>query len=79
MRYQITRETANKIREVIEDSVSYLCDENMVSGQLIWTLLECLAQAKLAELSDNLTNSHLDQLSSKTVVSKTKSDQRSDW
>ena len=78
MKYQITRELANEIREVIEDSVGYLCYENMVSGECVWTLIECLSQAKLAELENDLTIGRQEKLSKKKATPATKSDHKSD-
>lgn len=46
---QITREAAQEIRELLEDTVEYYCDQNLISGELIWTVVECLAVAKQAE------------------------------
>ena len=50
MTYTINRETHQELRELIEDSVEYFCDQNMVSGELTWIIVETLAQAKLAQL-----------------------------
>ena len=47
---QLTREQATEIRELLEDTIQYYCDENMMSGELAWTVTECLATAKLAEI-----------------------------
>lgn len=51
---QITREQLNELQSLIEDTVEYYCDENIVSGEKIWTVLECLSTAKLAELRGEL-------------------------
>ena len=79
MKYQISRELATEIREVIEDTVGYLCDENMISGELVWTMLECLAQVKVAELENDLTTGRLEKLSKKKAAPATKSDRKTDW
>ena len=50
----ITRPQLNELTEVIEDTVEYYCDQNTLSGQLVWTAVECLATAKLAELNNEL-------------------------
>ena len=52
----ITREQLKEITEVIEDTVEYACDQNQLSGELVWTLLESLATAKLAELRGELAS-----------------------
>ena len=51
---EISRELLNELTELIEDSTEYFCDQNMVSGQLAWTVIECLAVAKQAELAGEL-------------------------
>jgi len=52
---QITKEQLQSLTEVIEDSAQYFCDEEIVSGQLCWTVIESLATAKLAELNGLVT------------------------
>ena len=51
---QISKEKLNELTELIEDSVSYFCDNEQVSGELAWTILECLSVAKQAELKGKL-------------------------
>ena len=51
----ITREQLDEITSVIEDTVEYACDKEQLSGELVWTVLEALATAKLAELRGELT------------------------
>ena len=51
---EISRELSQEIQEVIEDTVQYFCDQHVVSGELAWILVECLATAKLAELQGEL-------------------------
>ena len=46
----INREIHDELKELIEDSVEYFCDEHMVSGEIAWIIIECLAQAKQAQL-----------------------------
>jgi hypothetical protein len=50
MIYTIDRETHQELKELIEDSVEYFCDKNMVSGELTWIIVETLAQAKIAQM-----------------------------
>ena len=52
---EISREKLQEITEIIEDSVQYFCDTHQASGQLVWTCVETLATAKLAELNGELT------------------------
>ena len=49
-KYTVDREKAAQIRELIEDTVEYFCDENMVSGELAWIMVECVAQAHQAKM-----------------------------
>jgi hypothetical protein len=47
---QVSRETLQDFKFLLEDSAEYFCDENMISGELFWTMVECYATAKIAEL-----------------------------
>ena len=47
---ELSRPQLNEITELVEDTVEHLCDEHTISGELVWTVVECLAVAKLAEL-----------------------------
>ena len=49
---EISRPLLAEITEVIEDTVEYACDKHRVSGQLLWTVVESLATAKLAEIQN---------------------------
>jgi len=51
---EISREQLQELREVIEDTVEYYCDQQMLSGELVWTCVETLGTAKLAELRGEL-------------------------
>ena len=44
----------NELTEVIEDTIEYFCDKEQVSGELAWTVISCLATAKLSELKGQL-------------------------
>lgn len=47
----ITRETNQELIELHEDMAAYFTDENFpMSGETYWTCVQCLAEAKLAEL-----------------------------
>lgn len=52
----ITKAKLQELTELMEDTVSYYCDENMMSGEKVWTILNCLSQAKLTELEIERTN-----------------------
>ena len=44
----------NEVTELMEDTLQYFCDNERVSGELAWTVLETLATAKLAEMNGEL-------------------------
>ena len=50
MNTTMNRETHDELVAIIEDSVEYFCDDNMVSGELTWVIIETLAQAKIAQM-----------------------------
>lgn len=50
----ISRNQLDELTEIIEDTIEYFCDKEQASGELAWTVLECLATAKLAELRGEL-------------------------
>ena len=50
----ISRPQLNTITETLEDTVEYLCDQETLSGELLWTVVSCLAEAKVAELKGEL-------------------------
>ena len=39
-----------ELKELIEDTVEYFCDDKMISGELTWLVVQTLAAAKLAQL-----------------------------
>lgn len=39
-----------ELMELIEDTVEYFCDQEIVSGQTAWTAVSALAAAKLAHI-----------------------------
>ena len=50
----ISHAQLDELTGVIEDTVEYFCDQEQVSGELVWTVLECRAVAKQAELKGEL-------------------------
>lgn len=50
MTHKMDYETHNELKEIIEDSVEFFCDQYMISGELTWLIVETLAVAKLAEM-----------------------------
>ena len=51
---EISKPQLQEFQDVIEDTLEYFCDQEQVSGELAWTVLECLATAKLAEMQGEL-------------------------
>ncbi len=52
---QISREALNDLRALQEDMAEHFTDENFpISGETYWTCVQCLAEAKLAELRGEL-------------------------
>jgi hypothetical protein len=51
---QISREILDDLTGLQEDVAAAFTDENMVSGETYWTVVESLATAKLAELRGEL-------------------------
>lgn len=50
MNTTINRKLLDEVTEVVEDAIEYTCDQNTISGELAWTIVEALATAKLAQL-----------------------------
>ena len=51
---EISKPQLKELTEVVDDSLEYFCDQEQVSGELAWRVIECLALAKLAEMSGEL-------------------------
>ena len=47
--YTLDRTNHQELTELIEDTVEYFCNEHMISGELTWLVIECLAKAKQAQ------------------------------
>ncbi len=41
-----------EIKEVIEDSVEYICTEHQLSGEKVWTMINALSDAHLKQFPD---------------------------
>ena len=52
---QISGSQLTELTEVIEDTIEYFCDKETVSGELAWTVISCLAEAKIAEMKGEVT------------------------
>ena len=44
---QVLQEQAINVMETIEDSVESICDEYLISGEKVWTMIYALAEGKL--------------------------------
>ena len=53
-KYTLDRETHTELRELLEDSIEYFCDQHMISGELAWLVTETLATAKLEQFKGNI-------------------------
>ena len=40
---------ALEVLELMEDDVEYICDQEKMSGEKVWTMIAALADAKLAQ------------------------------
>ena len=49
---EITRDDLIDMNEYFEDIAAYYCDENGISGEKFWTVLECFAAAKQWEMAE---------------------------
>jgi hypothetical protein len=53
----ISRESLKDLQGMHEDMASHFTDENFpISGETYWTCVQCLAEAKLAELRGELVS-----------------------
>jgi hypothetical protein len=44
---------ALEVLELMEDNVEYICDQEKMSGEMVWTMIASLADAKLAQFPSN--------------------------
>ena len=40
---------AEKVFEIIEDTVSYICDEDRLSGEKVWSMVYAMSESKLRQ------------------------------
>jgi len=52
----IDKDQLQELTDVVEDTVQYFCDTNQASGQLVWSCIQMLSTAKLAELNGELAS-----------------------
>ena len=46
---QILQQQAHLVLEHVEDIVEHICDENIISGEKVWVMINALSEAKLNE------------------------------
>ena len=49
---QLLQKQALIVSELIEDSVEMLCDEHVISGEKVWTMIYSLAELKVNEFPE---------------------------
>ena len=48
----ILQQQAITVMEHVEDIVEHICDENTISGEKVWVMINALSEAKIAEYPD---------------------------
>tara|TARA_R100001463_G_scaffold79406_1_gene133866 strand:- start:743 stop:901 length:159 start_codon:yes stop_codon:yes gene_type:complete len=43
---------ASVIFDVLEDTVSHICNENMLSGEKVWVIIRAVADAQINQFPD---------------------------
>ena len=46
---KILQQQATLVLEHVEDIVEHICDENVISGEKVWVMINALSEAKIAE------------------------------
>ena len=46
---QILQQQATLVLEHVEDIVEHICDENRLSGEKVWVMINALSEAKISE------------------------------
>jgi hypothetical protein len=54
MAYTLDNETHLDLQDLLEDAISYFCDEYKISGELAWLVTECFAKAKQEQFKGRL-------------------------
>lgn len=47
----ISYAASEELMELVEDTIEYFCDQEIVSGQTAWTAVSALAEAKLEQIN----------------------------
>jgi len=53
-KFTLDKDSHTELRHLLEDTIEYWCDQNMVSGELAWLVTQCLATAKVEQLRGNI-------------------------
>ena len=48
------KENHDELVGLLEDSISYFCNQNRISGELAWLIVQCYATAKTEQFKGNL-------------------------
>ena len=48
----ILQQQAITVMEHVEDIVEHICDENRISGEKVWVMINALSEAKISEYPD---------------------------
>ena len=46
---QILQQQAHLVLEHVEDIVEHICDEELISGEKVWVMINALSEAKISE------------------------------
>ena len=52
----ILQQQAITVMEHVEDIVEHICDENTISGEKVWVMINALSEAKISEYPDHDDN-----------------------
>ena len=53
-KYTLDNEAHQELVGMIEDTVAQFCQDNMISGELSWLVVETLATAKIQQFKGNI-------------------------
>ena len=49
---KILQQQATLVMEHVEDIVEHICDEELISGEKVWVMINALSEAKINEYPD---------------------------
>ena len=53
-KYEMDKEVHDELTGLLEDAVTYFCDEHQVSGELAWVIAQCFSTAKVEQFKGNV-------------------------